>query len=131
MILSSRNKIRLSKTLHAQTTPYPRINVWMRRVAIVLVLSAVTGVYLAAKPSRDATGHSDQEFDKTKEILGEQHPPTSSPVELETYLVKKGDTLFNVSQKYGLSWQTLAQINNLSEPYLLKIGQELKIPVKK
>ena len=131
MILSSRNKIRLSKTLHAQTTPYPRMNVWMRRAVFVLILSAVTGVYLAAKPSTDSIQRSNQELDKTKEILGEQQPPTSNQAELETYIVKKGDTLFNVSQKYDISWQTLAQINNLSEPYLLKIGQTLKIPDNK
>ena len=122
MILSSRNKIRLSKTLHAQTTPYPHMKIWAKRAVLILTVAAVAGIYLAARPA--AQPNLEPGLNQPKEILGEQQ----KTVELEAYVVKKGDTLFNVSQKYGLSWQTLAEINNLSEPYLLKIGQELKIP---
>ena len=121
MILSSRNKIRLSKTLHAQTTPYPRMKTWFVRAIFVSAFLAVSVIYIAARPNETPATVS-----APKEILGEQQ--SSPPAELETYVIKKGDTLFNVSQKYGLSWQTLAEINNLTEPYLLKIGQRLKIP---
>lgn len=44
------------------------------------------------------------------------------------YTVKNGDTLFNISQQYNLRWDSIAQINNLSEPYVLHAGQALKIP---
>src|SRR3989344_7165872 len=120
VILSTRNKIRLSKTLHAQTTPYPRMKTWAKRAASLSLLAVIAFIYLVARPEKPTASP------EPKEILGEQDPPPGQPAELETYTVKKGDTLFNVSQKYNLSWQTLAEINNLSEPYLLKIGQKLK-----
>jgi len=120
MIISSRTKIRLARHLHAQTTPYPHVKIWIKRGVLVLVLAIVTGVYIAAKPDSQAGQPS-----SGKEILGEQQP-----AELEMYEVQRGDTLFNVSQKYGISWQTVAQINNLKEPYILKAGQKLKIPAK-
>lgn len=46
----------------------------------------------------------------------------------ETYTVVSGDTLFPIGQKHQISWQTLARVNNLSEPYTLRIGQLLVIP---
>ena len=39
--------------------------------------------------------------------------------------VQKGDTLYGLSKKYGLSVQDLAEINNLSEPYQLTVGHKL------
>jgi hypothetical protein len=45
-----------------------------------------------------------------------------------TYTVQKGDTVFNIAQKYNLNWATLATINNLASPFTLKPGQTLKIP---
>jgi hypothetical protein len=35
------------------------------------------------------------------------------------YKVQKGDTLFNLSQKYNISWTTLATLNNLESPFTL------------
>jgi LysM repeat protein len=44
------------------------------------------------------------------------------------YTVKSGDTVFSIAQKYNIAWTTIATLNNLTPPYTLKIGQELKIP---
>ncbi len=44
------------------------------------------------------------------------------------YTVAKGDTLFNISQKFNISWNTLATLNNLKSPFYLKPGQVLKVP---
>lgn len=118
MIISSRTKIRLSRNLTAQTTPYPHANTWVKRGFFLLTVILVAGVYLAAKPEKNI-----DQPQANKEILGQQQP-----AELGIYEIKRGDTLFNVSQKYGISWQTLAEINNLREPYVLKIGQKLKTP---
>lgn len=50
-----------------------------------------------------------------------------------TYIVKAGDTLANIAAAYqqqvpGITWQHIAQFNNLYAPYLLQIGQVLRIP---
>lgn len=45
----------------------------------------------------------------------------------ETYTVQTGDTLSGIAQKYGTTWQSLAQINNISNPNKIYPGQVLKI----
>lgn len=117
-----KSKIRLSRSLRAQTTPYPNATRWLKRGIIVVMLLLGLGVYLLGQPDRSKP--SPDLPAGRQEILGEQQGTT----EYLLYTVKKGDTLFNLSQRYGVSWQTLAELNNLEEPYLLKIGQEIKIP---
>lgn len=41
------------------------------------------------------------------------------------YLVKPTDTLYSIAWRYGLDYQDLAQWNSISEPYLIKPGQQL------
>jgi LysM repeat protein len=43
------------------------------------------------------------------------------------YLVKSGETLHDVAQKYDVPWQLLAKINRLTDPGSLQPGQELKV----
>lgn len=47
----------------------------------------------------------------------------------ETYVVKKGDTLYGISNQFGVSVTELASLNNISGSNL-KIGTVLKIPTK-
>jgi LysM repeat protein len=54
----------------------------------------------------------------------------SNGVQFVSYEVAKGDTLFNISQKFNIDWTTLATLNNLKSPFSLKLGQTLKIPKK-
>ena len=45
------------------------------------------------------------------------------------YTVQKGDTIFNIAQKFKIAnWATLATINNLAAPYSLTPGQVIKVP---
>lgn len=44
-----------------------------------------------------------------------------------TYTVKKGDTLSGIAQRFGTTYQHLAQINNIANPNLIHVGQVLKI----
>ena len=48
------------------------------------------------------------------------------PVSKDIYIVKKGDTLWDIARKYGMSVNELKELNNLSTN-LLQIGQTLKI----
>ncbi len=45
------------------------------------------------------------------------------------YIVKPGDTLFAIGERYGVKPGTLAEYNDLSDPDVLAVGQVLKIPV--
>jgi LysM repeat protein len=48
--------------------------------------------------------------------------------EVEDYIVKSGDYLWDLASKWGIDWQTLAALNNLLEPYIIVPGQVLKKP---
>lgn len=43
------------------------------------------------------------------------------------YYVKAGDTLINISAKYGCHYQEIARWNNLKPPYNIIVGQKLKL----
>lgn len=43
------------------------------------------------------------------------------------YIVQAGDTLSEIAQKYGTTYQELARINNIANPNLIHVGQVLKI----
>ena len=53
----------------------------------------------------------------------------------KVYKVKKGDTLYSISWRYGMDYKTLAKINHIHSPYRLSIGQKLRFkaikPIKK
>jgi LysM repeat protein len=51
-----------------------------------------------------------------------------APVQFTAYTVAQGDTLFNISQKFNIDWTTLATLNNLKSPFVLKLGQVINIP---
>lgn len=51
-----------------------------------------------------------------------------------SYRVKRGDTLYGISKTYlgdGNSYLRLADINGITDPNLIYVGQLIKIPVKK
>ena len=47
----------------------------------------------------------------------------------ETYIVKQGDTLYGISNQFGVNVNDLAELNNIRGSFL-QIGQVLKIPNK-
>lgn len=57
-----------------------------------------------------------------------KQPAAQNDMQFISYTVAKGDTLFNISQKFNISWTTLATLNNLKSPFYLKPGQTLKVP---
>lgn len=44
-----------------------------------------------------------------------------------THIVKKGDNLWDISKKYGVSVEQIQRLNGLNSKSVLKIGQKLKI----
>ncbi len=50
-------------------------------------------------------------------------------VDYLTYRIKKGDTLFSIAKKHGVSVEEIIKINGVSS-HSLKVGQVIKIPVR-
>ena len=89
-------------------------------LAVVLVINSG---FLLIKNAKKTT--------PTPEVLGASDVKTPTPtfaVEFKSYTVQKGDTVFSISQKFNIDWSTLAMLNKLKTPFLLKPGQTLNIP---
>lgn len=56
---------------------------------------------------------------------GAPTPPNVNPA---TYVVADGDTLYAIALKFGVELADLIQLNGLSDPNDIRVGQELKIP---
>lgn len=59
-------------------------------------------------------------------IVAEFAPPVSS-----TYVVQKGDTLWSIARRTygdGQRWREIAQVNGISDPAKLRVGQTLAMP---
>ena len=56
--------------------------------------------------------------------------PAAGPagVAQRTVIVKAGDTLSGIAYQYGISWQSLASANGLTETSKIRIGQKLVLP---
>ncbi len=62
-----------------------------------------------------------------------QPEPAPAPAEGETYIVVAGDCLWNIAYKFygtGTLYPTLAKANNISDPYIIDIGQVLTVPAR-
>ncbi len=46
----------------------------------------------------------------------------------KVYVVKKGDTLWEISRKVKMSYQYLAEFNNIENPALIRVGQKIDVP---
>lgn len=124
----------LSPEIRAQIAPEARRDRRFISIGVVfLILAMVMGLNLFRKSS-PAPSYNKIELAEVqslsqlpeKEVLGAATQETNE--EFTSYVVKNGDTLFNISQKYAIRWDLIAELNNLSEPYVLHAGQTLKIP---
>ncbi|NLL43231.1 MAG: LysM peptidoglycan-binding domain-containing protein [Firmicutes bacterium] len=46
----------------------------------------------------------------------------------QVYTVKPGDTLYDISLAYGVSWKELAELNKIKDPTTMQIGTTLRLP---
>ncbi len=56
-------------------------------------------------------------------------PTQEQEITSDTYIVKSGDSLYSIAQKYNTTVDELKKLNNLTSN-LLSVGQSLKIPTK-
>ena len=54
--------------------------------------------------------------------------PTEEKENKNVYRIKSGDTLGKIAKQYGTSVNTLASINNIKDPNLIIVNQELQLP---
>lgn len=68
-----------------------------------------------------------------KEVTKRLNPNYQEPI-LEdkeiTYIVQKGDTLSKIAQKFNTNFVSIQKLNNIKNPNLIYVGQELRIKTK-
>jgi LysM repeat protein len=55
-------------------------------------------------------------------------PPAPTSASSTTYVIQRGDTLFNIATRYSLTVDQLAAANGIANPSLIHTGQTLAIP---
>lgn len=55
--------------------------------------------------------------------------PVTNQSGFQTYVVKKGDSLYSIAQDYGMDFNTLALLNGLKEGEYIYPNQELMVPI--
>lgn len=69
---------------------------------------------------------------KTDDVLTIRKPNVgvqqTTRVDLTEVVVVSGDTLYSLSRKYSVPVNDLAVINKLTPPFILKVGQKIRVP---
>lgn len=69
-----------------------------------------------------------QQATKQETVPAAVRTATPARVELQTITVGAGDTLYSLSRKYSVPVNDLAVMNDLGVPFVLTVGQRLKVP---
>lgn len=87
---------------------------------------ALTRTYTKTRPSPTLT----RTITPTPSPSATLIPPTKTLpfTQVENYTVQPGDYLWDLASQWGIDWQTLAALNDLSDPYIIMPGQVLKKP---
>lgn len=77
-------------------------------------------------------GTIDQKAEGRITVIGEAPvvEPEAPKVEVkeETYVVKPGDVLWKIAEKFAKTWEELAEYNKMKNPHLIFPGQHIMIP---
>ena len=68
--------------------------------------------------------------DVRKTVLGSRYNDVQDQVNAGSakyYTVQSGDTLSGIAAKYGTSYQKVAQLNGISNPNVIYVGQKLRV----
>ncbi len=69
---------------------------------------------------------------ETEEVTEEEETVTPEPTQAQTttgvHVVQPGENLFRIALRYGTTVDTLAKANNITNPSMIYVGQELTIP---
>lgn len=77
------------------------------------------------KRALEAAGY---DYDTIQSIVNSYYNDDGTSSKVTNYTVKLGDTLSGIGSKLGVNWKDIANLNNISSPYIIYVGQVLKIP---
>jgi LysM repeat protein len=90
---------------------------------------AVDNFFSARLANGSAVKSSATVNEEVSEAPEAESQTSSTPtVSTKTYIVKKGDTLSGIADRFGTTSKILMQLNGITDPNRIQIGQELKLP---
>lgn len=106
------------------------------RVLLLVLMLAVLGAACGGgggttSEERPIGADSDELATATVEVVVPTLPPTPTPTstpEAFIYVVREGDTLGSIADEFGITWQEIDAVNELENPNVLSIGQQIEIP---
>ncbi|MFV1922811.1 MAG: peptidoglycan DD-metalloendopeptidase family protein [Methylotenera sp.] len=87
---------------------------------IVVLLASCAGT-----PPAPVVNRSPQTSTSTVDNANKQNNNTNSDWRPDSYVVKRGDTLYSIGLNHGYDYREIAEANNIAEPYTIRIGQRL------
>ncbi|MBW2988269.1 hypothetical protein DRJ48_03210 [Candidatus Woesearchaeota archaeon] len=100
--------------------------------SITIPTTNIGGVEVAVTPPLEANTYELSVFDGLtrihKTILTTQTQEPQEPPEFTTYVVQPGDTLSAIGARFNVDYRLIAELNGISDPNQIYVGQELRIP---
>ena len=105
-----------------------RVQLGQPLVPIVLTQTPLPDVSPALAPTRATATWTIRDQPLFPPIVTPTRPGDTLSIQL--YTVQEGDTLYSLSRKFGVPWETIWEANKdlLPKPELLRAGQQLRIP---
>lgn len=120
----NQKRIRLSRQLNWSVGRGRNANTVFWSIGLCCLALSVFLISRTNALLRNATSAAPQVLGASTDTVTD---PTSEITFID-YTVAKGETLFTISQKFGLPTETLAQLNDIRPPFNIKAGETLKIP---
>ena len=117
----------MAKTIETSKSAEEIVSMFLGLVIVMVVFGLVINFFQKRRGSISVPGVED--------LVSEVETGGSFDAErggVDAYVVKKGDNLWKIaSNRYnsGYKWVDIAKENDLGNPSLLAVGQELKLPV--
>jgi len=124
-----------------QEEPYRELHLWITARPIgVTGLTPTPGAFVAPSPVLSPTVETSPTSAPAEtaapvptQITTPSPVPTEEPAATETaptlHTVQPGETLSSIARDYGVSYQAILDANGLEDPNLIRVGQELIIPI--
>ncbi|HLC44874.1 MAG: hypothetical protein A2722_00410 [Candidatus Doudnabacteria bacterium RIFCSPHIGHO2_01_FULL_50_11] len=120
-----RSRVRLGPRLIAQTHRNP----FWQRFQIYKILGGglltILGVFFIYHYHQVTT--STGSLPDAPTVLGAQQEDPSDD-NYYYYEAVPGDSLFSLSEKFQINWETIVALNSLQEPFTISLGQKVRLP---
>ena len=96
-----------------------------RRPGALWLLSLAFALLLNGCASTKSTAPVIERASQTKKAMPKSK--VASDWRPQSYTVQKGDTLYGIALEHGFDYKEVAEWNGIEPPYIIRIGQQLKL----